>query len=279
MRPDSTPRPAGAPDRSPPPASVRCPDCGGTGFRVIREGGSGRSYAGPCPCTREERVRALLRRARIPSRYSACDFGSFSTDARFDPSIERACMATREFVQSYSARRAREEAEFGLLLLGPPGVGKTHLAVAALRELILEHGVQGLFADFRELIKSLQASYDPLAQDSEMELLRPLVQAEVLVFDDLGAARMTEWVRDMVGHIVNSRYNERKVTLITSNLSDAPAGKDSNHPVLTERIGPAVRSRLHEMCVSVEITGKDFRVNEDFRLNVKRSTRRPRRRS
>ncbi len=270
MRPDNPPRPAADPRGGPPRGDARCAECGGTGFRVARDPATGRSRAGPCDCTRADRARALLRRARIPSRYSACDFGSFFTGPEFHPSVEKACHATRDFVKGYSARRAREDEEFGLLLLGPPGVGKTHLAVAALRELILEQGVQGLFADFRELIKSLQASYDPLAQDSEAEVLRPLVQAEVLVLDDLGAARMTEWVRDMVGHIVNSRYNERKVTLITSNISDGPPAQDSKDAVLTDRIGPAVRSRLHEMCVVLEITGTDYRLTmkrpvRDFR--------------
>jgi DNA replication protein DnaC len=244
-----------------------CPSCGGTGFAIVSRGESGRTYARRCSCTDTDLSRTLLGRSRIPRRYDACDFHSFFRGPEFHPSLDQAYSIVRGFVDNYTVRKAREESEFGLLLLGPPGVGKTHLAVAALKSLIVEQGVHGVFADFRELIKSLQASYDPASPDSESQVLRPLVQAEVLVLDDLGASRMTEWVRDMVGHIVNSRYNERRVTLITSNLSDEAGTRDSKRPVLTDRIGPAVRSRLHEMCVVVEIDG------EDFRLKVKRSSR------
>jgi DNA replication protein DnaC len=233
-----------------------CPHCAGTGYRIVEDGDLGRSYARTCECQREVRVRELVRLARIPRRYTSCDFESFD---ELNESLTQARARTREFVEGYTSRKLAEEAEFGILFLGPPGVGKTHLAVAALRTLIQDHGVVGLFVDFRDLIKTLQASYDPVSQMTEMQVLGPLFQAEVVVLDDLGASKMTEWVRDTIGHIVNSRYNDRKVTLITSNLSDESSAKESTRPSLTDRIGAAVRSRLHEMCVVVSIRGEDYR--------------------
>ncbi len=241
---------------------------------------AGRSFARVCDCRRSRRAQDLLRAARIPKRYCGCDFTSFSAQ---DASQESARAQARAFVDSYSVLKVQEEAEFGLLFLGPPGVGKTHLAVGALRSLIVDQGVPGIFADFRDLIKEIQASYDPVSQISEMTVLRPLLWTEVLVLDDLGATRMTEWVRDMVGHIVNSRYNERRVTIITTNLDDEPAGAQrragreegaaveraraveergrlAERPSLTDRIGAAVRSRLHEMCLPIRIEGEDFRL-------------------
>jgi len=234
-----------------------------------------RSTARVCECRRTRRTEDLLRLCRIPRRYTACEFVSFDPQ---DSSQESARAQTRAFVDSYTVLKVQEEADVGLLFLGPPGVGKTHLAVAALRSLILEQGVPGLFIDFRDLIKELQASYDPVAQTSEMEILRPLLQTEVLVLDDLGAARVTEWVRDLIGHIVNSRYNERKATILTTNLADessasAPkrpsSGGDGAHPQarllsekasLSDRIGDPIRSRLHEMCITLRLNGEDYRV-------------------
>lgn len=258
----------------------RCPFCSGTGFRIVEDLDRKRSTARVCECRRTRRAEDLLRLARIPRRYAPCDFASFAPQ---DASQESALAQTRAFVDSYTVLKVQEEIEFGLLFLGPPGVGKTHLSVAALRGLIVQQGVPGLFVDFRDLIKELQASYDPVSQTSEMEVLRPLLQEEILVLDDLGATRMTEWVRDLVGHIVNSRYNERKVTIITTNLADEDpgaarrraagegersertgpqeerAGRLADKPSLTDRIGSPVRSRLHEMCLTIRLTGEDYR--------------------
>jgi DNA replication protein DnaC len=94
--------------------------------------------------------------------------------------------------------------------------------------------------------------------------------AEVLVLDDLGAQRPNEWVSDTVALILNTRYNDKQTTIITTNWADLPAGagfkvdEKGNKPAKSEdtlgdRIGDRMRSRLAEMCVRVEMTGEDFR--------------------
>jgi len=154
-------------------------------------------------------------------------------------------------------------------------VGKTHLAVAVLKDL-LRKGVPGLFCDYRDLLKQVQNSYNPSVQTTEMQLLRPIFETEVVLLDELGAVKPTEWVWDTVSHVLNTRYNDKRTTIITTNFPDLPPAttKPDDEPVdrfrakrvareetLGDRITERMRSRLHEMCKKIEITGKDFRQN------------------
>jgi DNA replication protein DnaC len=158
----------------------------------------------------------------------------------------------------------------GLLFVGTVGLGKTHLAVGVLRRLVRERGVKGLFCDYRELLKSIQNSYNPRVHTTELELLKPVFAAEVLVLDDLGAQKPNEWVWDTVALILNTRYNDKQTTIITTNYADLPAGagfkvdKDgkksaSSEDTLGDRIGDRMRSRLAEMCIRIEMAGEDLR--------------------
>ena len=147
------------------------------------------------------------------------------------------------------------------------GVGKTHLAVGVLQRLVRERGAKGLFCDYRELLKSIQNSYNPEVRTTELELLKPVFAAEVLVLDDLGAQKPNEWVWDTVALILNTRYNDRQTTIITTNYADLPAGaggtsdteRAAREATLGDRIGDRMLSRLAEMCIQVKMAGKDCR--------------------
>src|SRR5262249_8074871 len=154
--------------------------------------------------------------------------------------------------------------EKGLLLIGPSGIGKTHLAVAALKELI-RRGHSGLFCDYRELLKEIQGSYNPASESTEMSVLEPVRTAEILGMGDGGATKPSAWVLDIVGLVLNARYNERQVTILTTNYLDEvaavePAPKTAGgqrvvvrEDSLADRIGVRMRSRLYEMCRTVEV--------------------------
>jgi len=211
-----------------------------------------------------EREARRLAAAHIPERYRQYTLDGYETAFRgAHPSLGQAHLTARKFVEAYPVDTAGK----GLLFVGSIGVGKTHLAVGVLRRLVQERGVKGLFCDYRELLKSIQNSYNPQVNTTELELLKPVFAAEVLVLDDLGAQKPNEWVWDTVALILNTRYNDKQTTIITTNYPDSAAGRGPQTDVqkaaredsLGDRIGDRMRSRLAEMCVRVEMAGEDFR--------------------
>jgi DNA replication protein DnaC len=208
----------------------------------------------------------LIGLADIPRVHEASDFLSYDPGA--NNSLVQAKNVTHQWAERYPLHKK------GLLLIGPSGVGKTHLSVAIVKELI-GRGVHCLFCDYRELLKRIQNSYNPSVQTTELEVLHPVFEAEVLVLDDLGAVKPTGWVWDAVSIVLNTRYNDKLTTIITSNFEDGPAkgtstSEDQNatrresqaaarKETLGDRIGERMRSRLFEMCHLIKVDAKDYR--------------------
>jgi DNA replication protein DnaC len=203
-----------------------------------------------------EQRKVLLQRARIPKRYEECTFANYYPqgdpwkEKEINESQRTALRDAKQFVDEYPSL------DFGLMFIGPCGVGKTHLAVATIKTLMLQKGVQCLFYDFRDLLKEIQDSYNPVSNNSEMKVLSPIYEAEVLILDELGASKPTDWVRDTMTQIINTRYNDKKITIFTSNYLDR---QQQQEETLLDRVGVRLRSRLYEMCKIVELKGEDYR--------------------
>ena len=238
----------------------QCPLCDGTGWRPVEK--NGWRAVEVCSCRQEPKSEQWwMDRARIPRgfREEGKTFEHFYDLGNH--SLQMALVKARGFVEHYPL------VEKGLLFLGNPGVGKTHLTIAILKQLMAQKGVECFFSSYQELLRQIRDSYNPVSLSTESEVLRPVLETEVVAMDDLGAERISDWVEDTVTYILNHRYTHKKITLLTSNQPDtdeeakerSPSGKYRITDTLKERIGLRVRSRLYEMCDLVKIQASDFR--------------------
>ena len=229
-------------------SSAVCSFCFGTGMEVVAGRGARR-----CGCRTRDVQAKLLEAACIPRRFSECSLSNYHPASNNGSQL-------RAFNYAYRLVRDYPAADRGLLLAGPCGVGKTHLAVAIIRGLV-DKGVPCLFYEMGALLKEVQGAFDRVGELTEAGLLAPVYEAEVLVLDELGASKPTDWVRDTMAQVVGRRYNDRRLTIFTTNYTDERAGPSGE--TLEDRVGARLRSRLYEMSRTVTVDGPDYRAGFD----------------
>ena len=236
-------------------AKPDCRLCGGTGWVVTER--DGLCGADRCECVANIRVQELEQKANIPRNYCEASFDSFDADDPvFGSSLQAAMLQIKGYANNYPLTDKP-----GLLIVGPAGSGKTHLAVAALREL-LAHGHECVFFDYINLLDRIRASWDQASGASDREVYRTALETEILLLDDLGSHRVNDWVQDLVTSIITHRCNHKLPLIATTNLADPEIAASADYSLnLVDRIGERARSRLFEMCRVVRMLGApDYRV-------------------
>ena len=246
----------------PEPAPRTCGHCGAEmRFRWAPVADSG-WWIPPAPCTcpgavaaaaakrtdreREERQRRLVERDRLlmrsglPAKYLRATFG----DAVVTEHNREALAKAREFA---------ERGAGGLLLSGPVGRGKTYIAAC-----IVNHRLDKLqwtvFGNVVSLLGRIRRTYDDWSREDEWDVVNELTSVPVLVLDDLGKDRVTDWVEQLLYQVIDTRYRENRALVVTTNLGLRDLR--DRYP----EVGAALISRIVDMCRGVRLEGPDWRM-------------------
>jgi DNA replication protein DnaC len=195
-------------------------------------------------------LRQRFKRARIPRRYAAKTLGTF--DNRSSPILKILVRDAGQYIKGFNFEMDYPR---GLLMVGPVGCGKSHMAIAILREIIRK-GYSGLYYNSPDLFRDIRATFSKGSLITEDDLLEEVTTIDMLVFDDIGAEMCTDFVLDRFYLIINERYTGCKPVIITTNLT---------HEELESRLGKRIYSRIIEMCEKFsEFPDKDWRLDHMY---------------
>ena len=238
-----------------------CQECDGEG-RTFRQDDKGMAFLADCSfCFPLRKRLRLLNDSGIPGKFSNATFEGYQPIGLQN---KKAFSRAKDFLEDFRATPTQPCR--GLLFMGGPGLGKTHLVVSILKQIILEEEVDGKFVDFFQLLSDIRHGYSH--DQSEMSLIEPYLKSRVLVIDELAKGRNNEWEQTILDQFISSRYNAAdKVTLFTTNYSDQGcASTDTNARTISfqkqsleEKVGDRIFSRLSQMCDFIKMEGEDYR--------------------
>lgn len=247
-----------------PACSSSCKLCDDTGF-ILETDDLGQEMAVACECKIRKRNIDLYNKAGILDRYYDATFENFDLANR-SRKLHTAIQAAQQTVMEYPGNMGQ-----GLVFTGSVGTGKSRLVTAMLREFIFQHSVSGMYVEFTHLLSDIRSGYD--SGVSERVLIEPIHRVDILVIDELGKGRKSEWEVNILDIIISDRYNSGKTTIFATNYTDREsttykekyrtrAGDQKEiqlSETLKERVHGRIYSRLKEMCRFVDMNFQDYR--------------------
>ena len=226
-----------------------CPKCNGSGW--IFGDKDGVEYAHRCTCVLGELFTLRAERANIPERFKHSSFDNFKiTDGSVG--LGEAIEKSKIFAGNF------ESMDRGLLLQGTPGIGKTKLLCSMLNAMLKRKpGMKVMYIDWNDLVRDLGSGESFESRDFSLinKLTSRIKNSTIVMFDELGATRPSEYVKDKIYDIINTRYNRMRLTCFATNWPDDDPQRES----LQHRIGARLRSRITQMTDLCQIKARDYR--------------------
>jgi DNA replication protein DnaC len=258
--------------------AMPCKTCKNTRF-IVEQDSYQRDVAIVCPdCEQIKQRVQLYNNARIPRRYLNSRLSEQDRDAENEMVFDLLGSIFRLLPQRLSNRNLLEtdsEDLKGMVLMGPPGTGKTHLMTGFAYQCTISHGISCIFQSFAELLSELRQGYSD--GKSDMEIIDPHLQTDILIIDDMGKGRNSDWELSILDMLISERYNRNQIIMVSTNFTESEENtlkekirnreKTESEIYIADtirgRVGERIHSRLKEMCYFENLLGQDRRIGED----------------